>query len=169
MTATHPVSAWISLKNIPNWDGKSQDISQASTTAFKANDYPDCIKDLRALNIEPLSYINGLDEVSSHLVPKYHAFFKKKIWRQIINSLPSNPELWKRSIRTLRKTCGIYGIIPTSCTVSFPFSKLDRRPFALGRFSDVWRLTDERNQNLVFAVKSLRVHEQDLFEKINKT
>jgi len=32
----------------------------------------------------------------------------------------------------------------------------------------VWRLTDETNADLVFAVKSLRVYEKDPVEKINK-
>ena len=62
---TQAVSAAISLVKIVNWDGTSQDVKQALTTAFGAEDYLDCIKDLRARNIEPLSYINSLDKVSS--------------------------------------------------------------------------------------------------------
>ena len=38
------------------------------TTAFKAGDYLDCVNSLRTLNINPMSYVNKLDEVSSRLV-----------------------------------------------------------------------------------------------------
>ncbi|KAF9649192.1 hypothetical protein BDM02DRAFT_3186490 [Thelephora ganbajun] len=64
--ATDTVSAKTSLMRIVSWDGKSQNIYQVLTTAFEAKDYLDCIKDLRAQNIDPPSYINSLDKVSSH-------------------------------------------------------------------------------------------------------
>lgn len=57
-------SASVSLKKIVDWDGSSQDIHQALITAFEANDYQSCIKDLEAHGIEPLAYVNGLDKVS---------------------------------------------------------------------------------------------------------
>ena len=58
-------SASTSLMKVANWDGKSRDIGQVLTAAFDANEYLDCIKNLRALDIDPLSYINNLDMVSS--------------------------------------------------------------------------------------------------------
>lgn len=67
-TTTQAVSASIYLVKIANWDGTSQDIKQVLTTAFDARDYLDCIKDLRARNIEPLSYINNLDKVCSRSI-----------------------------------------------------------------------------------------------------
>ena len=51
---------------VANWDGESQDIDQALAAAFGADDYPECIKDLQAKNIDPSSYINNLDKVNSH-------------------------------------------------------------------------------------------------------
>ena len=60
-------SASIPLKEIANWDGKSQDISRVLTAAFGAKDYLDCIKDLRVIGIDPQSYINSLDKVSTQL------------------------------------------------------------------------------------------------------
>ena len=48
---------------VANWDGKSQDITQVLATAFEAEDYVDCIKNLQVRGIEPLSYINSLDKV----------------------------------------------------------------------------------------------------------
>lgn len=62
---TQAVSASIFLIRVVNWDGTSQDIGQALIAAFDANDYLDCVKNLRAQNIEPLSYIDSLDKVGS--------------------------------------------------------------------------------------------------------
>jgi len=64
-TTTQTVSASISLIKVAKWDGKSQDITQVLTTAFDAKDYLDCIKDLPARKVDPLSYIDNLDKVSS--------------------------------------------------------------------------------------------------------
>ena len=62
------MTAHYALRGIANWDGKSQGIVQVLAGAFEAGDYLDCVKNLRALNINPLSYINKLDEVSSYLI-----------------------------------------------------------------------------------------------------
>ena len=63
---TQAVSASTSLIKIAAWDGTSHDIKQVLTSAFDATDYLDCIKNLRERNIDPLSYINNLDKVSSY-------------------------------------------------------------------------------------------------------
>jgi len=62
---TQAVSASISLARVVNWDGTSRDLRQILTAAFDAKDYPDCIKNLKAQDIEPLSYIDSLDKVGS--------------------------------------------------------------------------------------------------------
>jgi len=64
-------SAAISLKEVANWDGESQEIHKALTTAFDAGDYQDCLKDFKKLNIEPLSYVNKLDKVRPCSVSKH--------------------------------------------------------------------------------------------------
>ena len=160
-------SASIFLKKVANWDGKTQDIYRTLAAAFEAADYLDCIKNLRARNIDPLSYINSLDKVGSCSIPTHQSLFIT-IWWQIIDSLPSDSDQRKRCIRALRKTCGLYGILPASYIIPSALSSPGKRPFASGGFSDVWRLTDERNHDQVFAVKSLRVYEQDPSDKINK-
>ena len=53
------------LDKVIRWDASPQDIKQVLTAAFNANDYRDCIANLRERNIEPLSYINNLDKVGS--------------------------------------------------------------------------------------------------------
>ena len=88
--------------------------------------------------------------------------------RQIIDSLQGDPDLQKRCIRALRKTCGLYGILPTSHTIPFTLTKLGQRPFESKVSTDVWRFTDEKNQDQVFAVKSLRVCKADPIEWYNK-
>ncbi|KAF9646872.1 kinase-like protein [Thelephora ganbajun] len=145
---TDTISTSTSLEKVANWDGNSQDISQVLTVAFDARDHLYCIRNLRALGIDPLSYINNLDK--------------------IIEDLPTKSELRKRCIRALRKTCGLYGVLPTSYAVTCTLSKPGPLCFASGAFSDVWRLTDEDHCDRVFAVKSLRVYELDDTNEINK-
>jgi len=43
-----------------------------------------------------------------------------------------------------------------------------RLPTSRGGFADVWRLTDEKDDKKVFAVKSIRVYEEDPVDRINK-
>jgi len=61
------VSASVSLMKVVNW-GTSQDINQVLKTAFEAEDYLDCINNLRERNIDPLSYVNSLDKVGSYSI-----------------------------------------------------------------------------------------------------
>ena len=89
-------------------------------------------------------------------------------WQQIIDNFTIDSDLRKRCIRALRKTSGLYGILPNSHVIPFTLNKTSKRPFASGGFSDVWRLTDEKSPNLAFAVKALRVYEKDPLEKVNK-
>jgi hypothetical protein len=68
----HVLPAVIFLRMIANWDRKSPDINSVLTSAFEADGYPDCIKDLKAQNIDPLSYINSLDTVCSYSILHRH-------------------------------------------------------------------------------------------------
>lgn len=76
-TTTHDrtTSTSILLKKVVNWDGKSQDIYQALTAAFGAKDYLHSIKNLQAHDIEPLSYIDGLDKVCVIMILRQHDSF----------------------------------------------------------------------------------------------
>ena len=161
------ISASVSLAKVANWDGETQDVYRVLTTAFGAEDYWDCIRKLQAQGIDPLSYINNLDKVCTFPILRKHDSFLIT-WRQVIDSLPVGSALRRRCIRALRKTCGLYGLLPTSYTITFSLSKSGQRAFASGGFTDVWRLTDETDPKRVFAVKSLRVYDQDPVEKINK-
>jgi len=71
-TTVESVSASISLIEVANWDGRSEQIHKALTAAFDAEDYLECLKSLQARQIEPRSYINNLDKASSYLTPKHH-------------------------------------------------------------------------------------------------
>ena len=68
MEITQAVSTSILLNKVTHWDGSPHDIKQVLNAAFDAKDYSDCIRSLRAQDIDPLSYINSLDKVCSCLV-----------------------------------------------------------------------------------------------------
>ena len=166
-TTARVVPASTPLYEIANWDGQSQDIVQVLTTAFEAEDYPHCIKNLAAQGIEPLSYINSLNKVRTHLIQMQLTQFVTD-WRQIIDILPVGSDLQRRCIRALRKTCGLHGILPTSYVITYPLSNPSTRPFAPGGSFDVWKLTREDDRSAAFAVKALRFYVQDSFVRINK-
>lgn len=161
------ISASVSLAKVANWNGESQDVDQILTTAFGAEDYLDCIKNLQARDIDPLSYINNLDKVCISPILRQHDSFLI-IRTQVIDILPVGSALRRRCIRALRKTCGLYGLLPTSYTITFSLSKPGQRSIASRGFRNVWRLTDETDPKRVFAVLSLPVYEQDPVDKINK-
>ena len=81
--------ASIFLMKVANWDGMSQEIHEALTAAFEANDYLECLKDLRARRIEPQLYINNLDKVSPYSVPKRLARFMTIGNRSLTASRPT--------------------------------------------------------------------------------
>ena len=72
VTTGRSLPAAIFLKIITDWDGNFQGISQVLTLAFEADGYLDCIKDLKAQGIDPLSYINSLDTVCSYSILHQH-------------------------------------------------------------------------------------------------
>ena len=165
--ATQADSASVPLREIADWDGVSQDldIHRVVTTAFEAEDYLECIKNLREREIDPESYINNLDKVCVCSISTRPAQFLR-VWLQIIDSLPAGSDLRRRCIRALRKTCGIYGILPASYTITRSLTRSGSLPIGIGGFGDVWKLTDEHN--MTFAAKTLRVCEADPVERINK-
>lgn len=62
---TQMISTFDLLNKVAHWDGSPHDIKQVLKAAFDANDYLDCIGDLRAQKIDPLLYIDSLDKVGS--------------------------------------------------------------------------------------------------------
>ena len=88
------------------------------------------------------------------------------IWSQIIDALTRDPDLQRRCIRALRKTCGIYGILPASYAFAPPLTRSGTLAIGTGGFADVWKYTDPENK--AYAVKALRVYEKDPVTKINK-
>ncbi|KAF9641962.1 kinase-like protein, partial [Thelephora ganbajun] len=70
----------------------------------------------------------------------------------------------------LRKTCGIYGLLPSSYIAPPGLTLVTtanmKRPFASGGFSDVWRARGSGGQN--FAIKHLRTYEVDDLQHIGK-
>ncbi|KAF9789395.1 kinase-like domain-containing protein [Thelephora terrestris] len=113
-----------------------------------AEDYLESIQNLGKRGIEPQSYINKLDKV--------------------FGSLPAGSDIQRRCLRALRKTCGIYGILPDSYAITFSLCRLGERAFASGGYADVYRVASEQNAEELFAVKKLRLTEQHDIEKFTK-
>jgi hypothetical protein len=79
-TTGRSLSASISLLKIANWDGTSQGIAKTLTAAFEADDYLYLVKNLKELDIDPQSYIDSLDKVSSYPILRERTQFIT-IWR----------------------------------------------------------------------------------------
>lgn len=153
MVAPQETSALIYLREILDWDGESQGIDKALAAAFEAKDYLHCVKNLQATNIEPLSYINRLDQVSLHLTGMQRFYFIKIRW-QVIDTLPTDSSLWKQCIRSLTGACASYGILPVSHEITFPLTEPHGQPISSCHFFNLWKLTHKVDHNQVFAVKS---------------
>ena len=153
--STRKAFALVLLKKVAGWDGISEGISEVLTTAFGAEDYLDCVRNLEAHGIEPLSYIDNLDKVDSNLF-RWRYSHLVQIWRQITDSLPPDSDLRNRCIRALSGTCELYETLPTSYAIPFTLTKPGPTPFKTNGLSYVWRLTDEGNFGQVFAVRSYR-------------
>lgn len=61
------------MRNIANWDRKSPDTSKMFT-AFKTDDYLDCLAKLEVFGIDPLLFVNNLDKVRLCLTERHHTY-----------------------------------------------------------------------------------------------
>ena len=81
----------------------------------------------------------------------------------MISTLPPGSEIYYRALRALKKTCGIYEILPTSYRMSQGLALTTvgkmKRPFASGGYSDVWKARNDAGE--VFAIKHLRTYQTD--------
>ena len=139
------------MRNIANWDRKSPDTSKM-LTAFRTDDYLDCLAKLEVFGIVPLLFVNNLDKVRLYLIERHHTYCML-IWKQIIDSLTINSDLWRECVKALRMACFIHEILPTSYEITFKFSKTHGQPECSNGFSDIWRLAKKDERNQVFAVK----------------
>ena len=72
----------------------------------------------------------------------------------------------KRCFRALRKGGGVTRLLPACYYVSSPLKKPDMLPNAAGGFSEVWKAID--TNGAIFALKIIRVTQQDNFQEIKK-
>ena len=135
--------------------------------AFEAGDYLDCVKNLRTLNINPLSYINKLDEVSSHSI-EWRSADSKDVPRQITDSLKSDSDLWKQCVQELSRACGIYGILPTSHEINLTLDEPQGKPFKSNDFSSIWKFIGDESHDQVFAIKSFQTSDLHSVEELSK-
>jgi len=139
------------------------------TAALSAHDYIDCIKNLTGWEIDPQAYVDGLDQVCPRL-PVPMGVMLTAVPHQMINTLEHGSEVYYRCLRALRKTCGIYGILPASFCMSQGLNLVTtgkmKRPFASGGFSDVWKARGDDGQ--IFAIKHIRTYETDDLKNVEK-
>ena len=152
-------SASIHLSRISQNTVSSQEAQQVLTDAFTADDYFECLENLTGWEIEPQGYIDGLDRVCARLVI-LTGNTSITVPQQLIDTLAPGSEIYHRSLRALRRTCGIYGLLPTSHLISEQLSLVTagqmKRPFASGGFSDVWKARNDGGQ--IFSIKQLRTY-----------
>ena len=139
-----------------------QNAREVLAAAFEADDYADCIRNLAEWEIDPQAYVDGLDQVRP-LPPMFVGVMLTAVPHQIISTLPSGSDHYYRSLRALRRTCGIHGVLPTSFKVPQGLSLITanqmKRPFASGGFSDVWKARNDKGE--IFAIKHIRTYERD--------
>ncbi|KAF9647855.1 kinase-like protein [Thelephora ganbajun] len=89
---------------------------------------------------------------------------------QIIDTLSPGSEFYHRCLRALRKTCGIYGLLPSSHIIPQGLTLVTtnnmKRPVASGGFSDVWRAGGNGGQ--IFAIKHFRIYDPDDSQYVRK-
>jgi len=78
-------------------------------------------------------------------------------FHQIIDSRICTEQLRRRTLRSLRKTCGSRRILPRSHYFPGKLSKASNRALAGGGTADVWRVTDDRER--LYAAKVFRVYQ----------
>ena len=162
-SALHPLFR-ISQNTVP-----PRDSEQVLTDAFKADDYFDCIENLPGWKIDPQGYIDGLDQVCAYLSGLTGCTLIA-IPRKLIRTLEPGSEIYPRSLRALRRTCGIYALLPTSHLISERLSLVGarkmQRPFASGGNFDLWKARNDGGQ--IFAIKQLRTYEVDDLQHMKK-
>ena len=136
--------------------------------AFKAGDYLNCVKNLRTLNINPMSHINRLDEVSSYLIG-WRCADSKGVPSQMTDSLPSDSDLWKQCIRELNRACRTYWILPASHEITLALVEPQGKPFKSNDLSSIWKFIGDKDHKQVFAIKSFQVSDFHSVEEFNMT
>ena len=71
-------------------------------------------------------------------------------------------------MRALQKACGLYGIFPSSFSISNPLSKPHPQAIASGGSPCVREVKIGKNQNTDFVVESHCTHEQDPIDEREK-
>jgi serine/threonine protein kinase len=84
---------------------------------------------------------------------------------QAMHSTQAHPGIVEKFHRTLIKTCGQTGLLPSSYMLSEGLTKIGNLPIASGGFADVWKGLYKDHG---VAIKSLRVYDMSKFDDIRK-
>ena len=126
------------------------EIPQLLSSIFDARDYKPSLQQLQERDLG--MWVERLDQVCRLWTPSSSSVFTLF---QIIDSSVFDERLRKRTLRSLRKTCGLKKTLPKSHYFPGKLSKASNRPMH-GGTADVWRATDDRGE--VFAAKVFRAN-----------
>lgn len=147
LNATYELVCRFARGNIPQVE-----IPQALSTIFDSPDYEFSIQQLPDEDLR--KWVERLDQVGCICLHTAQCL----ILSQIIDSTICTEQLQKRALRSLRKTCGLRGVLPRSHYFPGKLSKTSRYPVS-GGSADVWRVEDDRKRT--FAAKVFRANEGD--------
>lgn len=152
-------SSTTSLRIIASGDLTSpQAVAQLLTDALGADNYSECIKNLPSHNIDPQSYIDGLDKVCHSFFSPLAVLCSHFPRDQAIDILSSESDIHERCVRALGKVCGIYGLLPDSYQIRSTLTT-GEHALASGGFSDIWKATNRAGGT--FAIKVLRMYQNN--------
>ena len=146
---THELVYHIGRGNFP-----PAEIPQVLSTIFDARDYKYCIQQLSEKDLG--MWVEHLDQVCRLSPSPRECFNHAHTCCQIIDSMIFPEELRKRTLRALRKTCGLRRILPRSHYFRGRLHKTGNRPVSGGGTADVWRVEDDRRR--LYAAKAFRVN-----------
>ena len=162
-------SSSIHLSRISKNKVSPREAQHVLTDAVASDDYLESMENLTGWKMDPQGYIDGMDRVCARLFIRTGSTLIT-ISHQLIDTLEPGSEIYDRSLRALRRTCGIYGFLPTSRLISERLSLVAdgkmKRPFASGGSSDLWKARNDGGQ--IFSIKQLRTYEVDDPQHVKK-
>ena len=111
---------------------------------------------------DALTLVNILDQVSGQMgiLPPYLIALTQAF------EAPNMPlGLREKSVRLLRRVCGLRTILPRSCILSDSISKEGHVAFASGGFADVWK---GRHRGNAVCIKAFRAYTAENLSKIKQ-
>lgn len=139
-----------------NYPFKNTFLTQLTTINIRSREFPNALTKMLASQESVNTALSLQGEDALTLVDILDQAFEA----------PNMPlDLRRRSVRILRRLCGLQIILPRSCILSDNISKEGDIAFASGGFADVWR---GRHNGNVVCVKAFRAYTAENLAKIKQ-